>query len=239
MNDRLISALSSLSIGSVKQYLGNQNDDLIKDNCLVFVGQEIKLYASLNGLHIPIINCNSTGNILESVVFSHLEQYIPDIEKGPKQASPDFWCNNRKYEYEQKCFCTHPCFDISNFESYIEQLCEPGGVLRKLLKTKYLIYEYATDDEVITIKSFVMLNVWNIVGYTGKYPITMQKKRGMWYNIRPSTKKDWNTDTKTPDLFINAIIKCIKECPNIMHEKNGKIKNIQSQYDDLKRKYLL
>lgn len=185
------------------------------------------------------MNCNSTGDILESVVYNHLEDYIPNIEKGPKQASPDFWCNDREYEYEHKSFCAHPGFDISNFESYIEQLCEPCGLFRKLLKIKYLIYEYETDDDAITIKSFVMLNVWNIVGYTGKYPITMQNKRGMWYNIRPSTKKDWNNDKKTPDLFIKAIVKCISECPNNIQDRTRKIKNIESQYDDLRSKYLL
>ena len=65
----------------------------------------------------------------------------------------------------------------------------------------------------------------------------MQNKRGMWYNIRPDSVKNWYCPKKTPQLFIDNIIKCITMCPNHIEDKNGKIENITRQFNDIKSKY--
>ena len=44
-----------------------------------------------------------------------------------------------------------PCFDVSNFHSYIDQLCQPNGVYRKLFLTKYLIFKYGINKIEDTI----------------------------------------------------------------------------------------
>lgn len=136
-----------------------------------------------------------------------------------------------------KVYMLHPGFDIANFSSYISQLSDENGVFRKLFKTKYLVFEYEIDEDEIVIKKFKNLNVWNIVGYTGKYPLTMQNKRNMWYNIRPSSVKDWDSIDKTPEMFVKNIIKAIKECPNNIDNKDEMITSIQSQFDVIKLKY--
>jgi hypothetical protein len=161
--------------------------------CKSFVTHTIQLSAtfSFDEEQTPISNCNAVGDILEDIFYPRFKKVVPSIKVGPKQASPDFWTHNKEFEYEMKAYMLHPGFDIANFSSYISQLSDENGVFRKLFKTKYLVFEYEIDEDEIVIKKFKNLNVWNIVGYTGKYPLTMQNKRNMWYNIRPSSVKDW------------------------------------------------
>jgi hypothetical protein len=78
--------------------------------------------------------------------------------------------------------------------------------------------------------------VYNLVGYSGKMPITMQIKKNMWYNIRPESVKKWYCPTKTPQLFIDKIIECINKC-NHIEDKIHKIANITTQFESLKLKY--
>jgi hypothetical protein len=130
----------------------------------------------------------------------------------------------------------NPGFDIGNFTSYVNMLCEDGGVYKKLFKTKYLVFEYKMINEQIKIIKFHYLNVYNLVGYSGKTPITMQIKKNMWYNIRPEGVKTWYYSTKTPQLFIDKIIECINKCPHI-EDKIHKITTITTQFESLKLKY--
>ena len=91
---------------------------------------------------------------------------------------------------------------------------------------------------MLLIKKFHYLNVWNLVSYDGKYPISMQVKKNMWYNIRPDGVKNWYDTTKSFHIFVKSIIQCIDECHH-SEDKQNKILNIKDQYDALISKYTL
>ena len=173
---------------------------------------------------------------MEDIIYAKIKEKLDDFEEGPKQASPDFYGDNKNCEFELKVFGNDPNFDISNFQSYIEQLCSPNGVFKKLFKTKYIIFEYTQEKQNFKIKKFYYMNVWNLVSYTGKWPVSMQVKKSVWYNIRPSNTKEWSSPNKTSDKFIEQIIKCITNC-NQITDKEIKIKNIKDQYRQIKLKY--
>ena len=215
------------------------NQQKFKDICNKFIGHKITLIAkfSFDGKTTKINNCNAVGEILEDVFYERFKKAIKTLEEGPKQDAPDYWTHNKKYEYEQKVFMKSPCFDISNYRSYIEQLARKNGVMRKLFKTKYIVFKYDIVGYDIILKSFDMLNVWNIVVYGSKYPITIQNKKGMWYNIRPSSPKDWYNKEKTPDRFIESIIESIRKCPNDIPNKDEIIDNISDKYKKIKKVY--
>ena len=212
------------------------NKEKLINLCKSFEQQEISLTATFMGNSITIYNCNAIGDILEDIFYPILKYELNDFEEGPKQESPDYYGINKTIEFEQKVFMSTPSFDIGNFTSYINKLCEDDGIYKKIFKTKYLVFEYAIKNEKITIITFHYLSVYNLVGYSGKYPISMQVKKNMWYNIRPDNVKNWYLTTKTPQLFIDNIIKCIIQCPHI-EEKNKKIISITEQFNKLKLIY--
>lgn len=212
-----------------------KHETALFQTCKSFEKQKVTLCATFMGETIPISNTNAVGDVLESVFFPHINRILSDFIEGPAQASPDFYGEDG-FEFEQKCFTKSPGFDIGNFESYIQQLCKENGVYKKLFKTKYLIYEYSMEGCDITILKFHYLNVWNVVSFTGKEPISMQVKRGMWYNIRPGSTAKWYDTGKTPALFIAKIIECIHKCDQ-MKDKEEKILNIETQFAELKSKH--
>lgn len=212
------------------------NSKILKNICKSFEEQEISLIVTFMGRNIPICNCNAVGDILEDIFYPIIKEILDDFEKGPKQASPDYYGMNKYFEFEQKVFMKSPRFDIGNFTSYINMLCEDDGIYKKLFKTKYLIFEYIIINKKIKIIKFHYLNVYNLVGYSGKTPMTMQIKKNIWYNIRPDSVKKWYCPTKTPKLFIDKIIECINICPHI-EDKINKITIITNQFESLKLKY--
>lgn len=214
------------------------NEDKLIHVCKTFECKEVQLFASFMGKSIQICNCNAVGDILEDIFYEKIKKEIDDFEEGPKQSSPDYFGMNKYFEFEQKVFMINPGFDISNFTSYVNQLCEPDGVFRKLFRTKYLIFEYFINEKNIIIKQFHYLNVYNLVSYNGKYPISMQVKKNIWYNIRPDNVKNWYMKEKNPMLFIDKIIECIKLCHHI-DDKENKINNITNQFNYILSKYTL
>jgi hypothetical protein len=215
----------------------NNTDSLI-EICKSFEGQSVKITATFMEKTIVIDNCNAVGDILEDIFFECIKEKLIDFEEGPKQASPDYYGMNKQYEFEQKVFMTSPGFDIGNFTSYVNQLCNENGVYKKLFNTQYLVFEYILENNEIKIVKFHYLPVYKLVSYSGKYPLSMQVKKNVWYNIRPDSVKKWYSDDKTPQLFIENIIKCIKQCPHI-EDKDNKIKLINDQFTIIKSKYAI
>jgi hypothetical protein len=236
-DETLLDLCESIEKSKISLYIEEyEKNEKLYNLCKSFEGQEISITATFMGNIIIINNCNAVGDILEDIFYPIFKQELDDFEEGPKQSSPDYYAMNKKYQFEQKVFMISPGFDIGNFTSYINQLCEIDGVYKKLFSTKYLIFEYSISNNKIKIIKFHYLNVYNLVSYTGKYPISMQVKKNMWYNIRPDCVKNWYSVSKTPQLFIDNIIKCITLCHHI-EDKNNKIKCILDQFNELKLKY--
>lgn len=191
--------------------------------CKSFVGKKIYLTACFNGRSLPIMNPNLVGDLLEDIFYPFYKDAFPDFEKGPRQESPDFFVHGQEFQFEQKVFYESPGFDISNFTSLVHQMSKPGGLVKKLFKTKYLVYEYSIDEGAFVIKKFWMLNIWNLPTYDNTYPISMQVKKKMWYNIRPGVTKSWVEDSKkTPAMFLDKLLQCIERCPHLEDKESLK-----------------
>jgi hypothetical protein len=191
--------------------------------CKSFIGKEITLAAVFNGKTIPIANTNLVGDLLEDVFYPSYVEACPDIKEGPPQASPDFYAAD-EFHLEQKSFAGTPGFDIANYASLLDQLSEKGGLVKKLFKTKYLVFQYAMVGSVIKITNFWMLNIWDLAKYDGMYPIGVQNKRGMWYNVRPGAASSWTDTSKTPRLFLEKLFDSIDSCPHLEAAKKMAVK---------------
>ena len=203
--------------------------------CKSFENKKIELFAKFLDEIIPIYDANIVGNIFEDVFFPIIKKHLDDFERGPKQASPDYYGSNKKFEFELKAFTHAPGFDIGNFMSYVNHICIDKGLLRKLFNTKYLIFEYEINDKHIKILKFHYLNVYNLVSYSGKYPISLQVKNNIWYNIRSDSVKKWYLKEKDYHIFIKNLIECINICPQYSEtDKKSRIDSINKQYEFLK-----
>jgi len=203
----------------------------IKTICESLIGSKINIGFTItlqNGENHSgeINNCNIIGNCMEDILYPFIHKHIPTFEKGPKQSSPDFY-NSKIWEWELKCFNKTPNFDIGNFNSYISSL--ENNLEKKMYKTQYLIFEYNLKNKIITIINFKLCNVWELINYTGKNPISLQCKKGMWYNIRPCSFNDINSN-KTPIMFVKKICEAIDKTPNKMEDKQKTIDNIYKQF---------
>jgi hypothetical protein len=207
----------------------------IKEICNSLIGCKIKIGFTIIlpngdvGERGSIKNCNIIGDCMEDILFPFLKKHIPTFRKGPKQKSPDFF--NNGWEWESKCFNKTPGFDISNFNSYIQQIRE--NLKRKMYKTQYLIFKYNLKPDFIEIIDFKLCNVWEIINYTGKYPISLQCKKGMWYNIRPCSFTDMNNKNKTPEIFVAKICEAIEVSPNTLEKRERIIEDIYRQFHQL------
>ncbi len=184
-----------------------------------------------------IENCNIVGDCMEDILYPFVHNYIPTFEKGPKQTSPDFYNRDKEWEWELKCFSNSPGFDISNYNSYISQLTE--NLEKKMYKTQYLIFKYNLKSSVIEISDFKLCNVWELINYNGKNPISLQCKKGMWYNIRPCSFNDMNKKDKSPEIFIKHICKSVYDTPNNLENKQEIIENIYKQFYNLQHKKII
>jgi hypothetical protein len=201
--------------------------------CKSFIGKKIHLSVSFNGRSFPIMNPNLVGDLLEDTFYPSYKDVCPDFEEGPKQDSPDFFGHGQEFRFEQKAFYGSPSFDISQFTSLVHQMSKPGGLIKKLFKTKYLVYEYGVDEDAFVIKNFWMLNIWNLPAYDNTYPISMQVKKKMWYNIRPGRKVSWVDSSKTPLMFLDHLLQCIDKCPHLEHKDSFK-SSILTQIEEVK-----
>lgn len=201
--------------------------------CKGFIGEKIVLTATFKGRSLPIMNPNLVGDLLEDIFYPFYKEVCPDFEEGPKQESPDFFGHEREFQFEQKAFYGSPGFDISNFTSLIHQISKPGGLIKKIFKTKYLVYEYGIEESAFVIKNFWMLNIWNLPTYHNLYPISMQVKKSVWYNIRPGTKAGWMDSSKTPHVFLDSLLQCIDRCSHL-EDKQALKTSILTQMEEAK-----
>jgi hypothetical protein len=200
--------------------------------CKSFIGKEITIDACFSGKSIPITNINIVGNMLEDIFYPFFKESCPDFREGPKQSSPDYYAGD--FQFELKAFYKTPGFDISNFTSFIHQVSEPDGLIKKLFKTKYLVFEYDIKNDAFIIKNFWLLNIWDLPSYGKTNPISVQSKKNIWYNIRPGPKTTWVKGDKSATLFIENLIKCIETCPNDLDNKDYLISCILKQKEEAK-----
>lgn len=187
----------------------------------------------------PIESCDSVGDVIEQMIRDFIHKTCGNMVcKGPPNQSPDiFVLSPLKFLpgmvvrfVEVKAFTKTPGFDIGNFDSYCDALAEEGGVKKKLFETVYLIVEYeCLPDSTFKIKDVQTKYVWQLPSYDLKYPITLQVKRGVVYNIRPGVKSSWDCKTKTPKRFIQKIEDTMK----LYNHSTEKIKSIKDQFQQL------
>jgi len=150
---------------------------------------------NLAGMSAVIDSSDIVGNSIQTRLEKWLKMRGYYFHK-PKntQKFPDFYLSKNKPNanmLEVKTFRkkNSPAFDIANYESYLESLSKNPY----RLYADYLILSYQMDDDgKITILDIWIKKIWEIAGSSNQFPLKVQQKRNMIYNIRPNSEfKDY------------------------------------------------
>ena len=166
--------------------------------------------------YFEFLNVKTQGNNKSSIGYL-IQDWLSDWMKSKNiyhrspentQIPPDFYLSedDTKNLLEVKAFDYEagPNFDIANYEAYCRALLkEPCKV-----DSDYLIFGYTLTDGVFKIKELWIKKVWEITRKMEDFPINVQKKQGIIYNIRPAK---WYSSScsypifGTKEVFLQAL----------------------------------
>lgn len=180
---------------------------MLKDDLDALSG---RITFGMAGANITIHRRDIVGNVLQEWLEGWLTTKGIDFDQNPNtQMPPDIFLdpdNHKQGLVEVKSFNykLKPGFDISDFKSFGRYLIENPYALY----ADYLIFGYEMNDITgeITIKEVWLKKVWEIVGVSKNWPITLQYKNGRVHKIRPCTWYGLSPRSfKSKEDFLSAI----------------------------------
>jgi type II restriction enzyme len=134
----------------------------------------------------------TSSDVIGGVVQDWIGQFLAGrnelklVKNAETQDFPDYFLDSRKTcAFEVKCYNLKgsPGFDLANFERYLEAV---DGKHRALfVDADYLVVGYRQSPAGISLEKFMLKKIWQMTGPSDKYPISLQVKRKVPYNIRP------------------------------------------------------
>jgi hypothetical protein len=158
--------------------------DTLKEKKII--GSSGVVYFEINNIKTIINDNGIVGNVIQSWLKSFMEaNNIFYRLVSNTQEFPDFYLDkehNNVNLLEVKCFTGSANFDVANFMAYCHSIAENPY----RLNADYLIFEYESNDGIITIKDMWLKKVWEICGSSDRSAVKIQWKKGQSYNIRPA-----------------------------------------------------
>jgi len=187
---------------------------------------------SLGGLKIRVKEADSVGNLLQEWFGEWAQKNRFQIKpQQDTQVFPDFYVGVEEAYLEVKAWRKRnsPAFDIANFDSY----CESILTCPERIYADYLIFSYEIDDDGnLTIEDVYLKKIWEITTKSGNWPLKVQDKRKVLYNIRPANWVAENAQYKPfedKDTFVSALFDTKVEYSGV--DKRGKFLNALQAYD--------
>lgn len=157
------------------------------------IGETAVIKFTLKDLTVAVETKDTVGNLLQEWLKAWFRQEQIEFEENiNSQSFPDFFLdaqNNKAHLLEVKSFDWKrgPGFDLANFDSYCNSLLEHAY----RIDSDYLILAYQIEESTITIKNVWLKKIWELACPSSTYPLKVQEKKSVIYNIRPST---WYSD---------------------------------------------
>ncbi len=159
----------------------------------------------------------TTGGTSKSTVGYMFQEWLDDWMKSKNiyhtaptnsQEPPDFFLSEDKttnlLEIKVFDYSASPNFDVANYEAYCNSLL----VHPYKIDSDYLIFAYTLEKGVFSVQNVWLKIVWEITGPMEEFPLRIQRKKGMIYNIRPMTWYSASCKHKPfndKGLFLNAL----------------------------------
>jgi type II restriction enzyme len=174
------------------------------------IGKKGTISFDLNNYSIKIESKDIIGNVIQDWLKSWLaKEAVHFVINTNSQKFPDIYLESptsksglleiKTFDYKKS-----PNFDIANFESYCSSLTTDSY----RLDSDYLILGYEMIGSEITLKDIWLKKIWEIAGPSQKWPLKVQDKRNVIYNIRPTvwySKRGKFKAFGSKELFLKAI----------------------------------
>lgn len=177
---------------------------------------------TLKDISIVVNQNNVVGNILEEWIEKWMrENHIPH-RHNRGQSSPDFWLNldsETEDWLEVKSFTGSPNFDIAAYNSFINLILQKPYKLQ----SSYLLIKYRMEEGKVIIEDCWLKKIWEISAPSEKWPLKVQDKKGIIFNIRPAIWYSERTDFPTFECledFLSALEEVIYTYPDT-HSKGA------------------
>ena len=199
------------------------------------IGEKGVINFSLKDLTISIETKDTVGNLLQEWLKAWMKKENIEFEENSNsQIFPDFYLDikdRKKNLLEVKSFDWDrgPGFDLANFDSYCNSLLENAY----RVDSDYLIFAYQMQGSEITIKNVWLRKIWQLACPSGTYPIKVQEKKSVIYNLRPGTWYSERTKFKTfesKEDFLSAINETRYQYPQTRHTNGHWLKNVIKSY---------
>lgn len=201
------------------------------------IGESGVINFSLKDLTISIETKDTVGNLLQEWLKAWMMKEKVEFEENKNsQIFPDFYLdkNNQKLgllEVKSFDWDRGPGFDLANFDSYCNSLL----VNSYRLDSDYLIFAYQMTGSVITIKNVYLKKIWELACPSGTYPLKVQEKKSIIYNIRPSTWYSERSKFKpfaSKEDFLSALNNTRYQYPQTRHTNGHWLKNVIKNYKE-------
>jgi len=201
------------------------------------IGEKGVINFSLKDLTIAVETKDTVGNLLQEWLKAWMQKENIEFEENTNsQTFPDFYLDieNRKQSLlEVKTFDWDrgPGFDLANFDSYCNSLLERAY----RIDSDYLIFAYQMEGSVITIKNVWVKKIWELACGSSTYPIKVQEKKNIIYNLRPSTWYSERTKFKpfsTKEEFLSALNETRYQYPQTRHANGHWLNNVVKNYKE-------
>lgn len=202
------------------------------------VGETGNIKFSIKDLTIVVKTKDTVGNLIQEWLKVWFQQTEIDFEENTNsQTFPDFLLdkdNHKKGLLEVKSFDFErgPGFDLANFDSYCNSLLDSAY----RLDSDYLILAYQMDENgVISIKDVWLKKIWELACSSGTYPLKVQEKKNVIYNIRPSKWYSDRTKYKTftsKEEFLSALNNTRYQYPQTRHMNAHWLQKVLKNYQE-------
>lgn len=210
-------------------------DKLINDYKII--GEKGVINFTLKDLTISIETKDTVGNLLQEWLKAWLYKMEIEFEENSNsQKFPDFYLNteNKKIgllEVKSFDWDRGPGFDLANFDSYCTSLLNDAY----RIDSDYLVIAYQMQGSSLSIKYVWLKKIWELSCPSGTYPIKVQEKKSVIYNLRPATWYSERTTFKpfaTKEEFLSALNETRYQYPQTRHTNGHWLQNVLKNYKE-------
>ena len=201
------------------------------------VGQKGRITFKLKDITVEIETKDTIGSLIQEWLKEWMKSEKIDFEENQNsQTFPDIFLNTKDkkrglLEIKTFDFDRGPGFDLANFDSYSNSLLTNSY----RLDSDYLILAYQMSGSVITIKDVWLKKIWELAGASSTYPIKVQEKKNVIYNIRPII---WFSERskfgafKSKGEFLKALNETRYQYPKTHHDNAHWLNKVIKNYKE-------